>query len=110
MVRVRENMLIFEQMQLLTQFPEHAYQPYRYLRTIHGHKELHDVELALFTHMKMWPAYRQAWVDLGGSEEACPGLWGLLVREEREGEDIDRRPVAKRVRRESRQKAETRDQ
>jgi hypothetical protein len=86
-VRVRENMQIFEQMQLLTQFPGHAYQPYRYHRTIHGHKEIHEVELALFTHMKMWPAYRQAWVDLGGSEEACPGLWGLLIREEREGKD-----------------------
>jgi hypothetical protein len=48
---------------------------------------MHEVELALFTHMKMWPAYQEAWVELGGSEESCPGLWGLLVREEREGKD-----------------------
>ena len=93
MVRVRENMQIFEQMQLLTQFPEHAYQPYRYVRTINGHKEMHEVELALFTHMKMWPAYRKAWVNLGGSEEACPGLWGLLVRQEREKEDGSREQI-----------------
>ena len=93
MVRVRENMQIFEQMQLLTQFPEHAYQPYRYMRTVNGHKEMHEVELALFTQMKMWPAYRKAWVDLDGSEEACPGLWGLLVRQEREKEDGSREQI-----------------
>jgi hypothetical protein len=86
-------MQIFEQMQLLTQFPEHAYQPYRYLRTVHGHKEMHEVELALFTHIKMWPAYRQAWVDLGGSEETCPGLWGLLIRQERAKEDGSREQI-----------------
>ena len=93
MVRVRENMQVFEEMRLLTQFPQHAYRPYRYLRTIHGHKEMHAVELALFTHMKMWPAYQQAWVDLGGSEEACPGLWGLLIREEREKKDGSREQI-----------------
>ena len=87
MVRVREDMQIFEQMQLLTQFPEHAYEPYSYVRTIQGHKELHKVELALFAHMKMWPSYLQAWADQGVSEEDCPGLWGLLIREEREGKD-----------------------
>lgn len=92
-VRVRENMQIFEQMRLLTQFPEHAYEPYRYVRTVKGHKEVHEVELALLTHMKMWPAYEQAWVELGGSKEACPGLWGLLVREEREAEDGSREQI-----------------
>jgi len=87
MVRVREDMHIFEQMRLLTQFPEYAYQPYRYVRTIQGHKEVHDVELALFAHMKMWDSYRQAWADQGVSEDECPGLWGLLVREEKQRKD-----------------------
>lgn len=86
-VRVREDMQIFEQMQLLTQFPEHAYEPYHYVRTIKGRKEIHEVELALFTDLKMWPSYLQAWADQGVSEEECPGLWGLLVREERVRED-----------------------
>jgi hypothetical protein len=80
-------MQVFEQMRLLTQFPEHAYELYRYQRTINGHKEIHEVELALFSHLKMWPSYLQGWKDQGVSEEDCPGLWGLLVREEREGKD-----------------------
>jgi hypothetical protein len=87
MVRIREDMQIFEEMQLLTQFPEHAYKLYRYQRTINGHKEMHEVELALFADLKMWPSYLQAWADQGVSEKDCPGLWGLLVREEREGKD-----------------------
>jgi len=29
----------------------------------------------------MWPSYRQAWAE---RDEQCPGLWGSLVREERE--------------------------
>ena len=87
MVRVREDMLVLEQMRLLTQFPEHAYEPYRYLRTINGHKEIHKVELALFQGLKMWPSYLQAWADQGVSEAACPGLWGLLIREEQVQED-----------------------
>jgi hypothetical protein len=87
MVRVREDMQVFEQMRLLTQFPEHAYELYRYQRTINGHKEIHEVELALFSHLKMWPSYLQGWKDQGVSEKDCPGLWGLLVREEREGKD-----------------------
>jgi len=93
MVRVREDMLIFEQMRLLTQFPEHAYEPYRYVRTIQGHKEVHEVELALFSHLKMWDSYRQAWADQGVSEASCPGLWGLLVREERERKDGTREQI-----------------
>ena len=93
MVRVREDMQIFEQMQLLTQFPEHAYEPYRYVRTIKGHKETHEVELALFSHLKMWDSYRQAWAEQGVSEEECPGLWGLLVREEQERKDGTREQI-----------------
>jgi hypothetical protein len=92
-VRVREDMQIFEQMQLLTQFPEYAYEPYRYVRTIQGHKETHEVELALCAHMKMWPSYLQGWADQGVSEENCPGLWGLLVREQREGKDGSREQI-----------------
>jgi hypothetical protein len=93
MVRVREDMQIFEQMQLLTQFPEHAYEPYRYVRTINGHKETHEVELALFSHLKMWDSYCQGWAEQGGSEEECPGLWGLLVREQRERKDGTREQI-----------------
>jgi hypothetical protein len=87
MVRVAEKMQILEQMRLLAQFPEYQFEPYRYLRTIHGHKEMHEVELALLEGMTMWPSYRQAWAKKEGSEEQCPGLWGLLVREEREDQE-----------------------
>jgi len=85
--RVRENMQIFEEMQLLTRYPEHAYEPYRYVRTINGHKEVHEVELALFSHLKMWPSYVDAWKKQGVSEKDCPGLWGLLIRQEQQRED-----------------------
>jgi hypothetical protein len=87
MGRIRENMQIFEEMQLLTQYPEHAYEPYRYVRTINGHKEIHQVELALFTHLKMWPSYVDAWKKQGVSEKNCPGLWGLLIRQEQQRKD-----------------------
>jgi hypothetical protein len=93
MVRVKEKMDILEQMRLLTQFPEYGFQPYRYVRTIQGHKEVHEVELALLERMTMWPSYRQAWIDSGVAEEACPGLWGLLVREERERADGKREQI-----------------
>jgi hypothetical protein len=86
-VRVREDMQVFEQMRLLTQFPEHAYEPYRYVRTMQGHKEMHEVEIALFSHLKMWDSYRQGWAAQGVSEAACPGLWGLLIREEKQRKD-----------------------
>jgi len=84
-VRVSEDMNVFGEMQLLSQFPEHAFESYRYLRTIHGHKEWHEVELALSKDLTMWPSYRQAWAE--SSDEPCPGLWGLLIREEREDKD-----------------------
>jgi len=84
-VRISEGMNVFEEMQLLSQFPEHAFEPYRYLRTIHGHKEWHEVELALFEELTMWPSYQQAWAAL--SDEPCPGLWGLLVREQHENKE-----------------------
>jgi hypothetical protein len=84
-VRVYEEMDVFEEMRLLSQYPEHAFEPYRYVRTIQGHKEWHEVELAFCEGLTMWPSYRQAWAEL--SDEPCPGLWGLLVREAREGKD-----------------------
>jgi hypothetical protein len=87
MVRVAEGMQILEEMRLLTQFPEHRFEPYRYLRTIQGHKEMHEVELALFEGMTMWPSYQQAWAEKEEGGERCPGLWGLLVREERQDKE-----------------------
>jgi len=84
-VRVYEEMDVFEEMQLLSQYPEHAFEPYRYVRTIQGHKEWHEVELAFCQDLAMWPSYRQAWAER--SDKPCPGLWGVLVREEREGKD-----------------------
>jgi hypothetical protein len=84
-VRVYEEMDICEEMQLLSQYPEHAFEPYRYVRTIQGHKEWHEMELAFGEGLKMWPSYRQAWAER--PEEPCPGLWGVLVREEREDKD-----------------------
>jgi hypothetical protein len=84
-VRVYEEMDVFEEMRLLSQYPEHAFEPYRYVRTIHGHKEWHEVELAFCEGLTMWPSYRQAWAE--GSDKPCPGLWGLLVREAREDKD-----------------------
>jgi hypothetical protein len=87
-VRVREGMNIFEEMLSLARFPEYGFEPYSYVRTIQGHKEVHKVELALMEAMTVWPSYWRAWEE--GSEQAeqaCPGLWGLLVREKRENEE-----------------------
>jgi hypothetical protein len=104
-VRVYEKMDVFEEMQLLSQYPEHVFAPYRYLRVIQGHKEWHEVEIALCERLEMWPSYRQAWAER--SDEPCPGLWGVLIREEREGKDgqleqivwgvVFTRPVASRA-------------
>ena len=77
-------MHIFQEMLLLSQLPEHAFQPYRYTRTIQGHKEVHEVELALFWDMLAWPSYREAWCKSGHPEAEWPGLSGVLVREQRE--------------------------
>jgi hypothetical protein len=84
-VRVYEGMDVFEEMHLLSQYPEHAFEPYRYVRTIQGHKEWHEVELAFCQGLAMWSSYRQAWAER--SDVPCPGLWGVLVRDEREGKD-----------------------
>ena len=44
------------------------------------------MELALFSDMLAWPSYRRAWAESGCPEAEWPGLWGLLVREQREDE------------------------
>jgi hypothetical protein len=51
MVRVYEEMQIFQEMRLLSRLPEHEFEPYRYVRTIQGHKEQHEVELAFFWNL-----------------------------------------------------------
>lgn len=87
-VRVHQGMSIFDEMVSLTQFPEYGFEPYRYTRTIQGEKEVHEVELALMEAMTLWPSYWKAWKkETEQPEEACPGLWGLLVRERRENEE-----------------------
>jgi hypothetical protein len=87
MVRVYEEMQIFQEMRLLSRLPEHGFETYRYLRTIQGHKEHHEVELAFFWNLGMWASYEQAWKKRGSPEEEKPGLWGVLIREERQKKD-----------------------
>jgi hypothetical protein len=84
MVRVYQEMDIFEHMLELTAVPAYQFEPYEYVRTIQGHKELHRVELALIPDLTLWTSYQAAWQTM--SEESgtsCPGLTGLLVREQR---------------------------
>lgn len=87
MVRVYEEMQIFQEMRLLSRLPEHKFEPYRYVRTIQGHKEQHEVELAFFSKLGLWASYEQAWKQKGIPEEERPGLWGVLIREERQKKD-----------------------
>jgi hypothetical protein len=83
MVRVYEEMQIFQEMHLLSRLPEHEFEPYRYVRTIQGHKEQHEVELAFFWNLGMWASYEQVWKKRVGPGGEIPGLWGVLIREER---------------------------
>lgn len=46
MVRVYEEMKVFQDMQGLRQMAGYGYEPYQYVRTIQGQKELHRMELA----------------------------------------------------------------
>lgn len=87
MVRVREDMLIFREMHLLSRLPEHRFEPYRYTRTIQGRKEVHEVELAFFWNLGMWASYEQAWKKSGCPQEERPGLWGVMIRQERQKKD-----------------------
>lgn len=83
MVRVYEQMQIFQEMQALCQMPGYGFEPHRYVRTIQGHKEMHQVELAAVGQLLTWPSYRAAWKGSGVPESEWPGLWGLLIREEK---------------------------
>lgn len=87
MVRVREDMLIFREMRLLSRLPEHQFEPYHYTRTIQGRKEVHQVELAFFWNLGMWASYEQAWKKSDCPEEERPGLWGVMIRQERQKKD-----------------------
>ena len=87
MVRVYEEMQVFQEMQLLSRLPEHRLAPYRYRRTIQGHQEMHQVELGCFSNLMLWPSYQQAWKKSNRPQEECPGLWGVLIREERQKKD-----------------------
>jgi hypothetical protein len=87
MVRVAHTMDIFQQMMELTRVPAYHFAPYEYVRTIGGHKELHEVELALIPDLTLWTSYGDAWQTLSDAPEtACPGLSGLLVRETRKNQ------------------------
>lgn len=94
MVRVYADMTIFDEMLRLTRFREFRFEPYEYVRVIEGHKELHTVELALIPDMTLWRSYWKAWEQLSdASDSECPGLGGLLVREERETAEGEREAV-----------------
>jgi hypothetical protein len=80
MVRVREDILIFREMLLLSRLPEHQFEPYRYMRTIQGRKEMREVELAFFWNLGMWASYEQAWERSDCPKEERPGLWGMMIR------------------------------
>jgi hypothetical protein len=87
MVRVAHTMDIFQHMMELTRVPAYHFAPYEYVRTIGGHKELHEVELALIPDLTLWTSYWDAWQTLSDAPETeCPGLSGLLVRETRENQ------------------------
>jgi hypothetical protein len=90
MVRVYAEMQIFEEMLSLTAYPESQFETYQYVRTVQGQKELHTVELALIQDLTLWPSYWRAWQQ---AERKCPGLGGLLVREERETADGESKTI-----------------
>lgn len=81
MVRVREEMALYQEMLELSRLPEHAFEPHRYVRYVQGKKEVHEVELALCWGLREWDSYRAGLKKMGVAEGAWPGLWGLLVRE-----------------------------
>jgi len=81
MVRVHEDMAIYQEMLELSRFPEHTFQAHRYTSYEQGKKELREVELALFWGLQEWDSYRESLQQTGVAEEDRPGLWGFLVRE-----------------------------
>lgn len=85
MVRVAHTMDIFNHMLELTRVPAYRFEPYKYVRTIGGHKEFHTVDLALIPDLRLWTSYWDAWQTCSEHPDTeCPGLSGLLVRETRE--------------------------
>ena len=78
MVRVHDDMLIYQEMLELTRYPEHAFQPHRYTAEINGKKEQREIELALRWGLREWDSYREV-AEAAGT--TWPGLWGILVRE-----------------------------
>jgi hypothetical protein len=78
MVRVHEDMLIYQEMLELTRYPEHAFRPHSYTAEINGKKEQREIELALSWGLREWDSYR-AVAEAAGS--TWPGLWGVLVRQ-----------------------------
>jgi hypothetical protein len=82
-VRVRDEMQIYQDMQGLSRLAGYGFEPHRYVRTIQGHKERHEVELAAVGQLDTWRSYREAWQARGVPEDEWPGLWGLLIREEK---------------------------
>jgi hypothetical protein len=82
-VRVHDEMQIYQDMQGLSRLAGYGYEPHTYVRTIQGHKERHEVELAAVDQLNTWRSYREAWQARGVPEAEWPGLWGLLIREEK---------------------------
>jgi hypothetical protein len=81
MVRVSEDMAIYQEMLELSRFPEHTFQLHRYTSYEQGKKALREVELALFWGLQEWDSYRESMQKAEGTEGSWPGLWGFLVRE-----------------------------
>jgi len=81
MVRVGEDMQIFQEMLELTRYPEHAFRPHRYTAEINGKKQQREVELALCWGLREWDSYREVAEAAQSGEGDWPGLWGVLVRE-----------------------------
>ena len=46
-------MQLFQEMRPLSRLPEHRFEPYRYVRTIQGHQEQHEVEPAFFWNLSI---------------------------------------------------------
>jgi hypothetical protein len=80
-VRVHEETLIYQEMQELTRYLEHAFRPHRYTAEINGKKEQREIELALLWGLREWDSYREVAEAAANKGTAWPGLWGVLVRE-----------------------------
>jgi hypothetical protein len=81
MVRVGEDMLIFQEMLELTHYPEHAFRPHHYTAEINGKKQQREIELALCWGLREWDSYRAVAEAAHSGDSTWPGLWGVLVRQ-----------------------------